>query len=593
MRMKRAQRVLTHAFQQIFEHRIEYVQTFLVVRGIQVLLFLPLTSLLFYCMYTWTGFDAITEQNIGKFLAHPSAIFLVSVWLLCCILFIYYELGVYCLQAYYQQKGMPYTFNKIWRRLHRKVVYFFSAQSLVILVYIILLIPLAAFLLPVTLTQQLQLPAFIVDELMHSTKGKWLYGSVVTLLGFMTLRLLFTLPIFIIHPHVSIWEAVVQSWQFSRKKLFETIVLLATLFVTYSSILVVIIAAAFLPLWAVERFLPVAALPVAGITLTLVEVFLVTMFTVLQALFSHIIVAVLYDHSHAVFHSPQQRLRHTYRKYIQIGTPIVILVLIVTNTASLERSIYAPDTLIIAHRGFMSEEVENTIGALVASVEVGADIVEIDIQQTKDGEFVVFHDVTLNRLTNRSDAVHTLTLAQLMAIEVMAGGHRDRIPSLQQMIDAAKAHDMTLLVEVKIHGYETPDYLERLVAQLADNGVLSTYYVQSMNNIIMEKIEALEPRLKTGSVYTFHIGALPITDTDFYAIEESSVSAKLVEEARQKNKPLFIWTVNSERSLQHYLEQDVDGLITDNPQTAVKLRGRLEQDAYFLTRVFHRLTITF
>lgn len=592
--MKRAQRVLTHAFQQIFEHRIEYVRTFLVVRGIQVLLFLPLTSLLFYCMYTWTGFDAITEYNIGKFLAHPYAIFLVSVWLLCCILFIYYELGFYFLQAYYQQKGMPYTFNKIWRRLHRKAVYFFSAQSLVIIAYVILLIPLAAFLLPVTLTQQLQLPAFIVDELMHSTRGKWLYGIAITVLGFMTLRLLFTLPIFIIHPHLSIWESVVQSWQFSRKKLFETIVLLATLLVTYSSMLALIIAVAFLPLWAVERFLPVAALPVAGITLTLLEVFLVTMFTVLQALFSHIIVSVLYNHSHAVFHPPTpQRLRQTYRKYIRIGAPIVILALIVTNIVSLERSIYAPDTLIIAHRGFMSEGVENTISALVASVEAGADIVEIDIQQTKDGEFVVFHDATLNRLANRSEAVHTLTLAQLMAIEVTADGHRDMIPSLQQMIDAAKAHDVTLLVEVKTHGYETPDYLERIVAQLADNGVLSTYYVQSLNNTIMEKMEALEPRLKTGSVYAFHVGSLPTTDTDFYAIEDSSVSAKVLEEARQKNKPLFIWTVNSERSLQRYLEQDVDGLITNNPHTAAKLRSRLEQDEYFLTRVFHRLTIIF
>ena len=106
-------------------------------------------------------------------------------------------------------------------------------------------------------------------------------------------------------------------------------------------------------------------------------------------------------------------------------------------------------------------------------------------------------------------------------------------------------------------------------------------------------MEALEPRLKTGSVYAFHVGSLPTTDTDFYAIEDSSVSAKVLEEARQKNKPLFIWTVNSERSLQRYLEQDVDGLITNNPHTAAKLRSRLKQDEYFLTRVFHRLTIIF
>lgn len=591
--MKRAITVLHYAFQNIYAYRVEYVRTFLTVRILQLVIFLPLTSLLFYCMYTWTGFDAITEHNAVKFLLHPYAIVLLSIWLLVVILFIYYELGFYFLQAYYQQKGMPYTFTMIWQRLNRKALYFFSMQSLFIVVYIMMLIPLAAFLLPLTLTQQLQIPAFIVDELMHSTSGRVLYIGALLVLGFMTLRLLFTLPFFIIHPHLTIRESIVHSWRFSRKKLFETVLLLASILAVYVVLLVAFAVVAFLPLWVIERTLPSLALPIAGLTLTVLEIFLFTMFTLLQALFSHVIVSVLYGHAHYFLVTPESdHIRVTYRKLLQRALPVIIVAVTIVNALSLARSVYAPNTLIIAHRGFIEQGVENTIPSLEASAAAGADVVEIDIQQTKDGEFVVFHDATLSRLAGRSEAVYSLTLDELTQIQVSAEGNEAYIPSLHDMMAAAKRLRVTLLIELKTHGYETDDFLERFVAELQDASLLHDAYVQSLNNELMEELEALEPRIKTGSVYAFHVGVLPLSKTDFYAIEDSSINAKLIEEARLLGKPLFVWTVNSERRLRRYLEQDVDGLITNHPDVAAQLRAQNES-TYFLARIIHRLPIVF
>lgn len=591
--MKRAMQVIRYAFQNMYTYRVEYVRTFLIVRLMQLAIFVPLTSLLFYCMYTWTGFDAVTEQNIVKFLLHPYAIVLLAVWLLAAILFIYYELGFYFLQAYYQQKGMTYTFALIWQRLNRKAVYFFSVQTLLIVVYVLLLIPLAAFLLPLTLTQQLQLPAFIVDELMHSTSGKALYIGALLVLGFVTIRLLFTLPFFIIHPHLTIWASIVQSWRFSRKKLLETVALLAMILTVYVCLAVTLVAILFVPLLLVERIVPVASLVVAGFTLTVLEGLMLFMFTVLQALFSHVIVSVLYGHRHYFFVTPESdHIRIAYRTFIRRAIPAAVLIVTIFNTMSLANSVYAPNTLVIAHRGFMEKGVENTISSLEASAQAGAELMEIDIQQTKDGQFVVFHDATLSRLAGRSEAIYRLTLEELTAITVSANGHRDRIPSLDAMIEAAKAHDIDLLIELKTHSYETDDFLERFVAQLASHKIIQDVYVQSLNNELMEDLEALEPRLKTGSVYAFHVGTLPTSKTDFYAIEDSSVDAKLIAEARLRGKPLFVWTVNSERKMQRYLEQNVDGLITNHPDTASELRLQNDDD-YFLTRVLHRLPIIF
>ncbi|OCS90469.1 glycerophosphoryl diester phosphodiesterase membrane domain-containing protein [Caryophanon latum] len=589
--MKRGITVLRYAFQNIYTYRVEYVRTFIWVRLLQAIVFVPMTSLLFYCMYTWTGFHAITEHNIVKFLLHPYAIILLAIWLLLVLLCIYYELGFYFLQAYYQQKGMPYTFAIIVERLNRKALYFFSAQSLLLVLYLIVLIPLAAFLLPVSLTQQLQLPAFIVDELMHSGSGKAMYTIAIIVLGFVSIRLLFTLPFFIIHPHLTIWASIVQSWHFSRKRLAETVLLLAAVLLVYIVVAFVSVIMLFLPLILIERIVPAAALVVAALTLTALEVLLIMMFTLLQALFSHVIVSVLYGHAH--YFSVEQKedhIRTTYRKLIRRVLPIVLLVVSIVNGVSLAASIYAPSTLVIAHRGFIEKGVENTISSLVASAEAGADVVEIDIQQTKDGRFVVFHDATLNRLANRSDAVYHLTLEQLTSITVSADGLSDTIPSLDDMLERAEELGVKLLVEVKTHGYETDDFLQRLVNQLEEHRVLHTVYVQSLNNDLMEELEHLEPRVKTGSVYAFHTGKLPSTTTDFYAIEDSSVDSSLIDEAKRIGKPLFVWTVNSDRKLQRYLEQNVDGLITNHPDVAATLRSD-NDDATFFTRILHRLPI--
>ena len=73
----------------------------------------------------------------------------------------------------------------------------------------------------------------------------------------------------------------------------------------------------------------------------------------------------------------------------------------------------SPETLVLAHRGFSEGGVENTISGLDAAAEAGADLVEMDVMQTKDGEFIAMHDATLGRLAARPDAVKDLSLIHI------------------------------------------------------------------------------------------------------------------------------------------------------------------------------------
>jgi glycerophosphoryl diester phosphodiesterase len=132
-------------------------------------------------------------------------------------------------------------------------------------------------------------------------------------------------------------------------------------------------------------------------------------------------------------------------------------------------AINAPDWLIarpIAHRGLHDERsgvIENTLEAAEAAVARGFAI-ECDVQLSADGEAMVFHDLTLDRLTEAKGAVKTKTAKALAAARFKAGGAK--IPSFRQLLDAV-AGRVPIICEIKSEF----DGDERLAEAIAALGV--------------------------------------------------------------------------------------------------------------------------
>ena len=101
----------------------------------------------------------------------------------------------------------------------------------------------------------------------------------------------------------------------------------------------------------------------------------------------------------------------------------------------------------IAHRGAPRLAPENTIAALRAAKAAGAKWVECDVRLTKDGAPIIFHDATLDRMTNKTGYVSHHTLAQ---IELLQCDH-ESIPSLSEWLRSCLALDMHLHLEMKAH----------------------------------------------------------------------------------------------------------------------------------------------
>lgn len=582
---------MRQAVHNIYVYRFDYVQVFALIRIFQFLLMIPVTSIVLKLMLRVTGFTHITEQNWQSFVTHPFVMIMICLLILLFLLFVYYEMGFLFLMAFHQQRGLRYRFLPLWQQLNRKVVYFFSVQVLFLIVYLALLMPLASFMLPLTLTQSISLPHFLTEEIMSSRAGRLAYAAVASIIVMIGIRSILTLPIFTIQPNISILRSFKQSWRFSQRGLFELVVLLAMLLTGHLLMMLGITVVATFPLYLIERLMPSAALVTAGLTLAFLEMVFVVLFSLLQAMFSQVMVAITYN---TLVIGKLSGTTHRKRRYkpLLLISGIVFLVLSMMNINSLEKSVYAPDTKIIAHRGYVAGNVENTISGLVSAANAGADLIEIDIQQTVDGEFVVFHDRTLRRLAGKNGVIANMTLSELKTLTIHQNGFSDKIASLDDCIEIAKALDVALLIELKVHGQETEDVLPKLVEKLRKYKVLDSYYVQSADGQKMTQLKKLVPNLRVGIVYALNIGPME-ENVDFIALEESWVTEQLIEELKQHPTDLFVWTLNDDRSLQTFIEKNVSGVITDHPDVARELRTQQSENQYFLQRILNRLRFIF
>lgn len=582
---------MRQAVHNIYIYRFDYVQVFALIRIFQFLLMIPVTSIVLKLMLRVTGFTHITEQNWQSFVTHPFVMIMICLLILLFLLFVYYEMGFLFLMAFHQQRGLRYRFLPLWQQLNRKVVYFFSVQVLFLIVYLALLMPLASFMLPLTLTQSISLPHFLTEEIMSSRAGRLAYAAVASIVVMIGIRSILTLPIFTIQPNISILRSFKQSWRFSKRGLFELVVLLAMLLTGHLLMMLGITVVATFPLYLIERLMPSAALVTAGLTLAFLEMVFVVLFSLLQAMFSQVMVAITYNTPVMGKVSATTQRKRRYKPLLLISG-IVFLILSMMNINSLEKSVYAPDTKIIAHRGYVAGNVENTISGLVSAANAGADLIEIDIQQTVDGEFVVFHDRTLRRLAGKNGVIANMTLSELKTLTIHQNGFSDKIASLDDCIEIAKALDVSLLIELKVHGQETEDVLPKLVEKLRKYKVLDSYYVQSADGQKMMQLKKLVPNLRVGIVYALNIGPME-ENVDFIALEESWVTEQLIEELKQHPTDLFVWTLNDDRSLQTFIEKNVSGVITDHPDVARELRAQQSENQYFLQRILNRLRFIF
>ncbi|MBK0326457.1 glycerophosphoryl diester phosphodiesterase membrane domain-containing protein [Rhodobacteraceae bacterium F11138] len=237
------------------------------------------------------------------------------------------------------------------------------------------------------------------------------------------------------------------------------------------------------------------------------------------------------------------------------------------------------DVTIIAHRGAAGARPENTLASVRKAIEDGTDWVEIDVQETADGEVVVIHDSDFMKLSGVPLKIWDATMDDLADIDI--GGWYDaayvdqRTPLLRDVLKMAKGR-AKVLIELKYYGHdvELEPRVIRIVEALQMEDQIAT---MSLKYPAVKKMLSLRPDWRTGVLAATSVGNLAGLDGEFVAVSMAQAGPRLVQRIKAAGKDLYVWTVNDPLDMSKMISMGVDGLITDEPALARQvLRARAD-----------------
>lgn len=228
------------------------------------------------------------------------------------------------------------------------------------------------------------------------------------------------------------------------------------------------------------------------------------------------------------------------------------------------------DVEIIAHRGAAGSRPENTLASIEKALEDGADWVEIDVQETADGQVVVIHDSDYMKLSGINLKIWDATFEELADIDI--GGWFDptyadqRTPLLRDVLELAKGRSK-VLIELKYYGHDV-DLENRVIGIVKDAGMVGNIATMSLKYPAVKKMRQLEPDWRTGVLAATVVGNMARLDGDFVALSMGRATPWLTSSIQDAGKDLYVWTVNDPLDMSKMISMGVNGLITDEPALA-------------------------
>lgn len=525
-----------------------------------------------------SGEANIDKNNLISVMSHPLSLLALLVFIMVFAFLFMLEMRTLISVIYLSRTDQHLSFKKVLRQSFGRLKDLAGRNLLYFLLYLLLTLPVAGVLIGSTLTDGLYIPTFITGEFKKTTIGS--IGLFVVQLTFLylNLRLIYTVPNLVVE-ELPFGRALKKSWTMTKRGGFRLLwrILSFEFLLTFLGILLILGLVFTLTVIDKEG----QYFWVVTIFLVLIRTFLF-IFTVLTKVGS---LGIILDSAWEVPSRSVMRSKGS-RKMKGLFALAVVFLMVQSGISAYELATLKVNDQIklIAHRGDVSKGVENSLEALEAAAKEKAAYAEIDILLTKDHQFVVMHDYNLKRLAGVDKDVKDMTLAEVQGLKIQQDGHTSHIPSFEEYVKRAKELKMPLLVELKSHGGESANYVDLFVQKMRDLGVEKDYPAMSLDLSVMEKVEKKAPEIKTGYVIPIQFGRFEKVSVDFFAIEDFSYQKNFVTQAHEMKKELYVWTINDKQKLTKYLQQPIDGLITDELTEAQRLKKDLKENKSYFDR---------
>ncbi|MCR5467454.1 MAG: glycerophosphodiester phosphodiesterase [Lachnospiraceae bacterium] len=243
--------------------------------------------------------------------------------------------------------------------------------------------------------------------------------------------------------------------------------------------------------------------------------------------------------------------------------------------------------LVWGHRGASGYAPENTLDSFEKAIEMKADGVELDVQLTKDGEIVVFHDETVDRVSGGHGYLKDMTLSELKGLDVSIPiegyAKKTSIPTLEEVLDLIKPSNLEINIELKTGIFKYEGIEEKVMNLVAKKGMEDRIWYSSFNHESILRVKELDKKARCGLLF----GDIIVNPCEYTnglnagiealhpAIYHFGQDNKYIEKAKKAGLKTHIWTVNEKEHMEMLVKAGVDALITNYPDRARDIVDKL------------------
>ena len=573
--------LFSNVLKNINRYKFTYISIAAIIQ-LMLICGLWIISRIFQLALTLAGEEHLDKNNILHILTNPYSFVILNLLVLIVAFFMFIEFSILTFTIYGQLTEKQYSFRSILDNAWNKTKNLAGFQTLFFIFYFLITIPTINLGVKSVLAKNLFIPKFISSEIMKTNSGLIVWGLIMIVFAYLNLRLIFTLPLTAVGDE-NILDSIKRSWELTKtgkRKLVLTILLFEIIYLLIAAVLTGVITYICIYFDNDGNNPIIQTLFFSSVSGIIFFLGVISKITVITSL-----ITVLIDHNE-ISEKLVNNLNENKKKsrLVVTFTTVIVVVAVLINGFNIYGNGVNKNIKTIAHRGYVAKGVENSIEALEGAAEVGADYVEFDIILTKDNKFVVMHDFNLKRLVGLNKRVQDMNFDEVVGLTIKQGDFSSKIPSLEEFVNKAKELNMNLVIELKPHGAEPPNYIDILIDEVK-RLKLENYKFMSLNSKVMEELETKVPNLETGYVIPLQFGNFHHSNVDFFVIEDFSYRDHLVEQARKENKQVFVWTINNPALITKYLQSPADGIITDESELVKEEKDILENHYSYFDKI--------
>ena len=548
-------------------------------------IWLPLNSLIAGFLLSQTGYLFISYNNIFAIIKNAPIVsigFLILIILN--LLVAYFQLSLLFIGARHLLYHEKRTLIEYSRKVFRESLVFMKGltitKALFIFFYVAMLFPFIRKILKIYYFNKIVIPEFI-QTYMEDKYWMWWLGIIILSILFLyvSVKLVFVLPK-IFYDKMTVKEAVLYSLEKTRNQFW---------FYAWHLFLIVVKTNLFFYLLLIP--LLIVQFLVDGLTQRESLILAISNYILIKnihymALTYFLVKFTSFLTGEELDIIPRRKKDHLMRWSV-MGCASVIFA--IEGYVYLEAPVANPPR-VISHRGVSNANgVQNTVESLEKTAQLKPDLVEMDVQETKDGQFVMMHDANLRSLAGLNVTPQDLTLEELKQIDIFENGYQTKISSFDDYLNRANQLNQKLLIEIKTSKNDSAQMMDHFLERYGAKIKVYGHQMQSLDYHVIEKVTQYDKEIPVYFILPYN-SVFPRTNATGYTMEYSTLDEYFVTKLWNTKQKLYVWTINSSESFNKSLHLGVDGMITDNLEMVQEELETAQEDPEYADLLLKKAT---